>query len=898
MNPKGDKPEAARLKELLVRAVEWPGAVVSADPATADELQSLLAARARMPEILRAESLSKALGLDEPDDAMPVAGDCIAGRYLLDRVLFQTPQSVVYLARDKRLAENQVVLKVMRSRGADAERVRALLRNEMEALARVRHPGVAGLVDEGVIDPPTAGAGQPFVVMQYMPGRSLRNYLATGPVPAKLAREVIRQAAAILAATHAVGIVHRDVKPENIVVDERPSGEIHVAVVDFGIALTRTQSTTRRTLSTPAYAAPELLRGESSAQTDVYSLAAVAREILPNLPAEARRVLEKAQAEDPAHRPIDAPTFAEAFLDALDAPKRRQRLAAIAVACVAVLVIVGLWEGLRPATPRMPARRQLTSMKGVELDVAFSPDGQRIYFAHGAGQQEQRKLYTMATDSGVPEQLTFGAGVDQRPTVSRDGEMVAYIHTLLSIPAELRVMHLPTRETRTVRYGDFRSLCFGAEAHVLWFTEWVKPLDVGVIHRMDLRTGDVETFPPPPGIRGDIEITVSPDGSRIAFARYETLEAADVYVQTLGHQGRPEGKPRKVTSLARRVFQPVWYPSGDQLLLLSGTLTNRTLWKVDRLHRQKPRVREVIGSGDRIEQVAIDAANGRLAIIHDREDCDLWSYPLSSDGLDVDGAQPSRLLSSTSLDEELRIAPDGQRVAFFSERSGALQVWAAESVTATPVRLSDFKSAEKTWLHWSPTGLLSVFARMPRDGSVIYQWRPGDSAGLHKVFATPSMNRVVGISADGQSVYVTPEDRSQLRLERWTIGSNERQLVAPVEAGFVRESDDGQWLYYARRHEAEGLFRMHRNGGEESRIIERLSRRNTFTIRNGWIYYAAPEPTVGIYGHRLRDGFQSLIYELDRIPGWGIDVSPDGRTLVIPLYDFDDADIYVSDTLP
>jgi hypothetical protein len=81
-------------------------------------------------------------------------------------------------------------------------------------------------------------------------------------------------------------------------------------------------------------------------------------------------------------------------------------------------------------------------------------------------------------------------------------------------------------------------------------------------------------------------------------------------------------------------------------------------------------------------------------------------------------------------------------------------------------------------------------------------------------------------------------------------------------------------------------------------VVGSLSHRTTFTLRNGWIYYASPLPRQGVYRQRESDGKNEFLFGLDKPPGWGMDVSPDERDVLIPQYEFDDADLVMAEGLP
>ncbi|MGC9671264.1 protein kinase domain-containing protein [Planosporangium sp. 12N6] len=199
-------------------------------------------------------------------DAVEVLG----GRYRLVERLGAGGMSVVWRAHDEVL-NRQVAIKVLAATlAADADS-RAMIRAEAQAAARLSHPHITGVYDYGES---TTGDGEtvPYVVMELISGRTLAERLAGGPMPWRAALRVGAEVAAALAAAHARGLVHRDVKPANIMLTA--SG---VKVVDFGIAAVAGETGEPRpdgtVLGTPAYLAPERLDGGPvRPASDVYAL--------------------------------------------------------------------------------------------------------------------------------------------------------------------------------------------------------------------------------------------------------------------------------------------------------------------------------------------------------------------------------------------------------------------------------------------------------------------------------------------------------------------------------------------------------------------------------------------------------------------------------------------------
>jgi len=200
------------------------------------------------------------------------------GRYQVERTLGHGGMAVVYLARDAELGR-QVALKLLAQNLADGGEFRKRFVREARLAARLSHPNVVQVYDAGEDE------RLPFIVMEYVPGQTLAQLLAhRGKLPAPEAASLVRQAALGLQHAHDAGLVHRDVKPQNLLL--RDDGVLKIA--DFGIA--RAAESSRLTklgtvLGTAAYLAPEqALGGEVGPPADIYSLGAVLYELLAERP--------------------------------------------------------------------------------------------------------------------------------------------------------------------------------------------------------------------------------------------------------------------------------------------------------------------------------------------------------------------------------------------------------------------------------------------------------------------------------------------------------------------------------------------------------------------------------------------------------------------------------------
>lgn len=205
-------------------------------------------------------------------------GDVVGDRFEILGTLGSGGMGVVYQARDRELSEI-VALKMLRSdKGLDAQGIERL-KQELKLARRITHPNVLRTYDLGTVD------GVPFLSMEYVPGLTLRALLdrltPSERLPYSAGLRLARQLAEGLGAVHAVGVIHRDFKPENVLLE--PGG--NAKIMDFGIARQRHglqafQTAEGFLVGTPGYLAPEQIRGEEvDARTDLFAYGAVLYEL-------------------------------------------------------------------------------------------------------------------------------------------------------------------------------------------------------------------------------------------------------------------------------------------------------------------------------------------------------------------------------------------------------------------------------------------------------------------------------------------------------------------------------------------------------------------------------------------------------------------------------------------
>jgi eukaryotic-like serine/threonine-protein kinase len=225
------------------------------------------------------------------EDSDPLVGGLIAERYRVESVLGAGGMGVVYLTEHVHMRKRFAV-KVLHRELTHDEQVVARFEREAVAAGRIEHDNVVAARDFGRLED-----GSFYLVLEYVVGQSLRKLIELGPVEPKRALEIARQITTALAAAHTAGVIHRDLKPDNVMLVDVPGRAELVKVLDFGIAkLTHgdTQAAAPLTqigsvFGTPEYMSPELAMGETVDQrADFYALGIVLYEMISGrLPFEA-----------------------------------------------------------------------------------------------------------------------------------------------------------------------------------------------------------------------------------------------------------------------------------------------------------------------------------------------------------------------------------------------------------------------------------------------------------------------------------------------------------------------------------------------------------------------------------------------------------------------------------
>ncbi|MGH7645889.1 MAG: protein kinase domain-containing protein [Gemmatimonadales bacterium] len=730
----------------------------------------------------------------------PGLAEAFVGRYRIERELGAGGLATVYLADDLR-HHRKVALKVLHEdRTALVGAARFL--HAIGIAARLQHPNILPLLDSG------ESRGLLYYVMPYVKGHSLRERLAReGALPVAETIRMLLEIVDALAHAHAHGVVHLDVKPENVLLSGR-----HALVTDFGIARA-VSGGAGRALGTSAYLAPEQASGDQHLdhRADLYAVGVVAHEMLTGRlpgghPPGTDPALEQIVMKCLAQRPADRWQSAAELLAQLEpvaitpttlpqpdrGPGRRSSLVVAALVAVAVLVVAAVvLPRNRGPSLTMGRAAQFTAEPGLELYPAISPDGRAV--AYAAGNSARMRISVRPLGGGRTLALSNDTiGVETQPRWSPDGERILFLS----------------------RGAVYVASSFGGAARRVVARSADAPV-VSAAWSPDGREIAV--------VRGDSLLVFSADGGGGRFVSrgaewhsciwsptriWIACVAGNLsYVQPGALFGNvspsaivviaaSDGRVVSVTDSASSHQSPQWAADGSHLFFVSNRAGLRDIFALSIRSDGRPRGHPVrITTGLGAQSFSVDTAKRRLAYAVYQEKANVWSLPIpaappvsieravqitsgsqvvetmrvsgdeqwlvydsdvsgNSDiyRIPADGGEPERLTSDPADDFAPAVSPNGTEIAFHSFRLGTRDIFVqpmaggrAQTVVAT--------AAQEGSPAWSPDGSALAYADYSGDGGILVVRR--DSIGR---WGTPVRRLSRGLdhawSPDGRMIAV------------------------------------------------------------------------------------------------------------------------------------------------
>ncbi len=886
---------ASLVDRLLDAAPEERGALIeelsAGDPRRRSELEALRAECEREPTLLSIPAAERFAELFDDEPRFPEA---LVERYCLTRELGRGGMATVYLARDVKHGRD-VAVKVVRPTVAALLGVDRFLR-EIEIVAQLHHPHIVPLYDSGEAN------GALYYVMPYEAELSLRQRLARdGPLAPEDVVLILRDVCDALEHAHARGIVHCDIKPDNVLLSGR-----HAMITDFGVAKALSDAGARSTvtasgavLGTPAYMAPEQIAADPQIdhRADIYAVGVLGYELLTGRPPFAGDVrqdilsahLTEAPAPLATHRPDVPVPLADLVMRSLEKrPADRWQSADEMVQRLEPLAATR--SG--PTTVAPPPRRRWTRAVAVATSVLVLGAVAVIAWRGSRSDATWRNRWSRMHI----EKFTDFPGSEVDAAISADGQSVAFLadrdsvfDAFVSHVGSGRFVNLTGGRFAQLFNEDVRNVGFSHDAARVWIrvAGLTSPASVSLVPTMG--------GPPRPFLKTAVMAVWSPAGSRLAY--HELTPGDPIFVA-----GGDGGNPRRIYIAPPGLHSHYlsWSPDGRFLYFSHGLPPDEMdIWRIP-------------STGGRPEQITSHRSRvGYPVLLDDRT---LVYTATDDDGtgpwlylMDVGDRVATRLSSGVehfvSIAASARIPGQPRRlVATVSNPS--VQLWTVPLTSG----ISDEESASRVSL---PTSR-SAAPRFAPDSSLLYLASRGGADGLWRLSAAgaselwrPSEGAVAGaaaISPKGRSICVAVRRRGRSTL-RCTIadGSGVRTLAESLDVrGAPSWSPDGKWIAIAARDgQAVHVFKIPAEGGRPVRLVDSVSSNPVWSPDGKFILYSGTARGRGVPLNAVTpDGapfplpFPSFL--VDRL-GDSYRFLPNGRGFVVKLGGFRRQDFWLFD---
>ena len=518
-----------------------------------------------------------------------------------------------------------------------------------------------------------------------------------------------------------------------------------------------------------------------------------------------------------------------------DQPHSSSRLHWAPAGVIAVALLAWFYVADRgPREPNGPLRgAPLTTYEGREGSATFSPDGSQIAFSWDKSDGEGPAIYVKSMGSEQPRLLQSSA---TNPAWSPDGELIAYIAKAEENGrCELRLVAptggaIRTAASLTCPQGNlnyYSPLSWSPNNRVVVYPDKRHAAEPWALQAVNVVTGETWVVSdPPPGIFGDTGPSFSRRGESLAFLRLRSSShATEVRAIKLDSDLRPASPSTDLPLSSPRPLQranSIVWSSDDRSFFISN---GDALWKA---HSRGGEAKQILALGGWLKADSLDTRNKRLALTQHRLDTDIWR-------LNRESGDSLPLITSTKYDSYHSISPDGERIAWTSDRSGHQEVWVCNADGSEQQQLTSLetKSGAPTW---SPDGKWVVFDTRVNGSSDLYLI---DSRGgpARPLLAGPEEDFQPTWSADGRTLYFSSLRGGAVGIWRVAI---ERSVTRPFEiepgriepvvrqTGVVwcKVSPDGEFLFYRGGSddpaESRRLYRKQLPDGDEVAVAENV----------------------------------------------------------------------------
>jgi len=592
----------------------------------------------------------------------------------------------------------------------------------------------------------------------------------------------------------------------------------------------------------------------------------------------------------PASHPVTSDAALAARDIALVGNHVSRRVWVGAVVCLALVCTIGILMAYRLNPDSQLARLEvvpLVGLRGLQATPAFSPDGSLVAFRQSDG-VKNTGIYAAVVGGDKSLQLTSDPG-DVCPTWSPDGRQIAFMRYSDKVVSIYIVPALGGTEHRVYTGPAFmkEGLSWSPDGRFLAFPESnaANPTrsSISLLSLADSSTKAL-TFPPAGWF--DHEVAFSPDGTQVAFVRSTVAGVSnDVFVMPASG-----GDAKRLTFDNRPIMgPPAWTADSREIVFSSNRAAATGLWRVSAAGSTP---RPVAGPMGEARWPSISARGNTLVYEQGLSKFDIWRLDLK-DTKHHEGP-PSALVTEKGNKMRPELSPDGKKIAFESNRLGFWDIWTCNVDGANCDRITSLDGVAGR-ARWSPNGRYIAFEFHPKERGEIYMVElPGGIP--HLVPTIPGADNLSpSWSRDGNWLYFASK-RGNEPFQLWRMpaqGGLPSQLthnggISPVE------SPDGRFLYYSK-YEQGGVWRMPLEGGEESQVLSDAGGCDwpNWAVTPNGIYFLRFDkfPRVSIAFFEFATGRTTSLWALDKEPGWGVSVSPDGKSLIYVQDEFAESNI-------
>ena len=829
---------------------------------------------------------------------------------------------VVYKARDLRL-NRPVAIKVLPEQAAGSTDRQARFEREAKAASALNHPNIVTVYEVDQADDVT------FIVMEFIDGKTLGNVIARKGLPLTEALKYSLQIADALAAAHGIGIVHRDIKPANVMI----TGTGLVKVLDFGLAklaasvnastpessaTVTMQSDPGVIVGTTAYMSPEQAQGLAiDARSDIFAFgtllyemltgkqpfagetklstlsAIVNQEPLPvqqlakGLPAELDRIVARCLRKDPARRFQHMADLHVALAElkeesdsgrllgapALKNPRQRTTRFAAAVALV-VTASLGLWLVRRLTMPApLPRIMPVTTYPGSQSSPSFSPDATQVAFCWKGGAGGNGNIYVKMLRETNALRLTTNPDGDEYPAWSPDGRVIAF-RRLGAHGGIYTTSPLGGAEQKLTDFATLGPIAWTPDGKWLAVASADRASRGMFLIAVDPGGGEPRRMSTPKSAATDLAPAISRDGHHLAYASCTGLPC-DLFVQDLDSAYAPKGSPRRITGQPISLVGGLAWTLDGESLIADGTLGSNNLsylWRFAARGQASPQRIEL--AGPRAAEPSIAATGNRMAFQTFRADYDIWRYRL--------GAAAEPFIVSSLTEYNAQFSPDGSKIAFESDRTGdASEIWIAQADGSHIVQLTSRLGRHQGTPRWSPDGRWIVFDSAAQDGNLDIYVIDASGGRPRRITSWPSNEAIGSWSRDGKWIYFRSNHGGRREIWRTPFAGGTPVQVTTHGGDAAFESADGKTLFYVKSTEP-GLFAQPSSGGAERKLLDRVVDRAFVPVKDG-IYYIGgqgEDRKWPLQFFEFSNNTSRLLTRIEGSPFLGLDVSPDGQTIL------------------